>query len=55
MNNSTNNINLNGSTTTTKNTNNKLTNAQKQFEVFTNTLATNGMSQTQISQSKSES
>ena len=54
-NNSTNNINLNGSTTTTKNTNSKLTNAQKKLEAFTETLATNGMSQTQISQSNSES
>ena len=54
-NNSTININLNGPTTTSKNTNSKLTNAQKKLEAFTETLATNGMSQTQISQSNSES
>ena len=39
----TNNINLNGSTKTTKNTSSKLINAQKQLEAFTKNLAPSGM------------
>ena len=55
LNNSTSNTTLNGSIKSTKNTNNKLTNAQKKLEAFTQTLAPRGMSKTQTSQSNNNS